>query len=54
MAANGLSGRAIAKEVGVSEFTVRQILAGCEKTPSARIYSDASESAPLAAAPLCE
>jgi hypothetical protein len=29
--AQGLSARAIAKRVGVSDFTIRRLLAGCEK-----------------------
>ncbi|MGH7859021.1 MAG: recombinase family protein [Candidatus Binatia bacterium] len=35
LARRGLSGRAIAREVGVSEATVRVILRGCVKTPVA-------------------
>jgi DNA invertase Pin-like site-specific DNA recombinase len=31
LAAQGLSARAIAKRVGVSGFTIRRLLAGCEK-----------------------
>jgi DNA invertase Pin-like site-specific DNA recombinase len=54
MAANGLSRRAIAKAVGVSDFTVRQILANCEKTPPARTSRDARESALLADASACD
>jgi DNA invertase Pin-like site-specific DNA recombinase len=33
LAAQGLSARAIAKRVGISDFTVRRLLAGCEKNP---------------------
>jgi DNA invertase Pin-like site-specific DNA recombinase len=54
MARRGLSGRRIGKELGVSEFTVRRILAECEKNRAARGLTDASESAPLAAANQCE
>jgi DNA invertase Pin-like site-specific DNA recombinase len=54
MAGKGLSGRRIAKEMGVSEFTVRRILAGCEKNPAAGGLSEANDSTPLAAARQCE
>src|SRR5262249_1745441 len=33
MAENGLSARAIAKAIGVSDYTVRKILRRCEKPP---------------------
>src|SRR5262249_32507943 len=45
MAANGLSARAIAKTIGVSDYTVRGILSSCEKTPSADAPSNANDSA---------
>src|SRR5262249_37941425 len=34
LASKGLSARAIAKRLGVSDFTIRRILAGCEKNPT--------------------
>ena len=45
LTANGLSARAIAKAIGVSDYTVRRILGGCEKTPSAEAPSNANDSA---------
>jgi hypothetical protein len=45
MAASGLSARAIAKEIGVSDYTVRGILSSREKTPSAGASSDRNDSA---------
>jgi DNA invertase Pin-like site-specific DNA recombinase len=50
LAAKGSSARAIAKAIGVSDYTVRRILSGCEKTLSAEAPSDASNSAPPGAA----
>jgi DNA invertase Pin-like site-specific DNA recombinase len=47
MVAKGLSARAIAKAIGVSDYTVRRILSACEKTPSAEGPSDPSDSAAL-------
>jgi DNA invertase Pin-like site-specific DNA recombinase len=44
MAANGLSARAIAKAIGVSDYTVRRVLS-CEKTLSADAPSDRNDSA---------
>jgi DNA invertase Pin-like site-specific DNA recombinase len=35
LASRGLSARAIAKRLGVSDFTIRRILARCEKNPAA-------------------
>lgn len=54
MACTGLSARSIAKKIGVSDFTVRRILAGCEKIPVAGGASETREITPLAAAPACE
>jgi DNA invertase Pin-like site-specific DNA recombinase len=54
MALMGLSARSIAKELGVSDFTVRRVLGGCEKIPTANASSASSEITPLAAAPACE
>src|SRR5262249_31391326 len=51
MAEQGLSARAIAKAIGVSDYTVRKILRRCEKTPSAEAPSDARDSAPSASPP---
>ena len=48
MAEKGLSARAIAKAIGVSDYTVRKILRRCEKTPSAEAPSDTRDSAPSA------
>jgi DNA invertase Pin-like site-specific DNA recombinase len=45
MAANGLSARAIAKAIGVSDYTVRGILSSREKTPSADAPADRNDSA---------
>ena len=45
MAAKGLSARAIAKAIGVSDYTVRGILSSREKTPSAGAPSDRNDSA---------
>jgi DNA invertase Pin-like site-specific DNA recombinase len=53
-AANGLSGRAIARELGVSEFTIRRVLAGCEKNVTGGLVESAAVSAPLAARSDCD
>jgi len=45
MAANGRSARAIAKAIGVSDYTVRGILNSREKTPSADAPADRNDSA---------
>ena len=45
MAANGRSARAIAKAIGVSDYTVRGILSSREKTPSADAPADRNDSA---------
>ena len=45
MAANGFSARAIAKAIGVSDYTVRGILNSREKTPSADARADRNDSA---------
>lgn len=54
MASTGLSARSIARKIGVSDFTVRRVLAGREKIPAGSGLSEANESAPLAAAGSCE
>jgi DNA invertase Pin-like site-specific DNA recombinase len=46
LAASGLSGRAIAKQVGVAEGTIRNILRKCAKNPLAPTPTDPANSAP--------
>src|SRR5262245_16799071 len=48
MAEKGLSARAIARAIGVSDYTVGKILRHCEKTLSAKAPSDTRDSPPSA------
>jgi DNA invertase Pin-like site-specific DNA recombinase len=46
LAASGLSGRVIAKQVGVAEGTIRNILRRCAKNPLAPASTDPANPAP--------